>query len=338
MLNPMRDKKYSIPLGYELNTNTFESQLSELLRKLQDQHVLADTIIFDMSKLKHISIGGLISFLSLCGALKEKKIFEDTRDLKIELELPSTKVMDYLHWMQFFKISNIYGLIENSESLSEQDKEFFKIWKNKIRKYRTEIDPMKREQYKARIFPIRFIPPSAKITDFESECIRFVNDLIDVFEPVLEYDLNFPKELRRGFWESNRELFKNIYDHSKSWGIVAVQVLKNEVVFSYSDVGIGIKNSLQETIMSKYTLDKIDDCFAIKEAIKKGVSSKKIDFKNSCNLGLGLYIVTEYTKTTNGRMVIRSGECLYSIKGNPKKVKYFLGTQIHIALSKSNNW
>lgn len=335
MLNPMRENKYSIPLGYELNTNTFESQLSELLRKLQDQHVIADTIIFDMSKLKHIRIGGLISFLSLCGAIKEKKIFKDTRDLKIELELPSTKVMDYLHWMQFFKISNIYGLIENSESLSEQDKEFFKLWKNKIRKYCTEIDPMKREQYKARIFPIHFIPPSGKITDFESACRRFVNDLIDVFEPVLEYDLNFPRELIRGFWELNLELFKNIYDHSKSWGIVAVQVLKNEVVFSYSDIGIGIKNSLQEILKTKYNLDEINDCFAIEEAIKKGVSSKTNASSN--NLGLGLYIVTEYTKKTKGRMIIRSGECLYPINSKSKRVKYFPGTQIHIALPKTNN-
>jgi len=330
MLNQMVEKEYSISLGYELNTNTFESQLSKLIRKLQDQHVISDIIIFDMSKLKHIRIGGLISFLSLCGAIKEKKIFENMRDLKIELELPSTKIMDYLHWMQFFKVSNIYRLIENSEDLSEKDREFFTIWKNKIRKYRNEIDPMKREQYKAKIFPIHFIPPSGEISDFESECIRFIDDLIAVFGAVLKYDLNFSREQIKGFWESNLELFKNIYDHSKSWGIVAVQVLKNEVVFSYSDIGIGIKNSLQEILKTKYNLNEVNDCVAIKEAIKKGVSSKTIASSN--NLGLGLYKVTEYTGKNNGRMVIRSGECLYPIGSEPKPVCYLPGTQIHIAL------
>ena len=335
MLNPMRKNRYFIPLGYELNTNTFESQLPELLRKLQDQHVIADTIIFDMSKLKHIRIGGLISFLSLCGAIKEKKLFKDSRDLKIELELPSTKVMDYLHRMQFFKISNIYGLIENSEDLSEKDIEYYEIWEDKLKKYYNEIDPMKKERYKAKIFPIRFIPPSVKITNFESECKRFVNDLIDVFEPVLKYDLDFPIELIRGFWESNLELLKNIYDHSKSWGIVAFQVLTKEVVFSYSDIGIGIKNSLQAILKTNYNLNEIDDCFAIKEAIRKGVSSK--ENPNSNNLGLGLYIVTENTKKTKGRMIIRSGDCKYGINSKSKRVKYFPGTQIHIALPKSIN-
>jgi len=337
MLNLMVGKKNSISLGYELNTNTFENLLVELLQKMQAQCLIGNKIIFDMSKLKHIRIGGLINFLSLCGAIRMGNLLEDMEIQRIDFKFPSTKIMDYLHWMQFFKVSSICGIIENSESLSKEDEKFFEIWGGKIRKYRSEIDPMKREQYKARIFPIRFIPLSAKIADFESECIRFVNDLVDVFEPVLEYDLNFPKKLRRGFWESNKELFKNIYDHSKSWGIVAVQVLKDEVVFSYSDIGIGIKNSLQETLMTKYNLDEIDDCFAIKEAIKKGISSKKLDLENSSNLGLGLYIVTEYTKKTKGRMLIRSGKCLYSINGKPKKVQYFPGTQIHIALPKSNN-
>jgi signal transduction histidine kinase len=131
------------------------------------------------------------------------------------------------------------------------------------------------------------------------------------------------------FLQSNKELFKNIFDHSNSWGIHAAQIMKKNVVFSYSDIGIGIKNSLKEVLRTKYKTREIDDYLAIKEALKKGMSSKT---ENNENMGLGLYIVTEFAKKTKGKMVIRSGECSYPINSEFKHVNYFPGTQIHIAI------
>ncbi len=331
-------KELNISLGYELNINTFEIFLTELLKKSLKQFSSFDTIIFDMSKLKFVKTGGLISFLSLCGAIKEKKIFSNMENIKIYLELPSDKILEHLHWMQFFKLSYNYEWIENCRSLSQKDNEYYEKWIGKLTRYRNEIDPIKKKSYRAKIFPIRYLPLLGW-SDFDNACMGFVNVLIDVFEPILGYDLNFSKEQRRQFWESNKEIFKNIYDHSKSWGIVAIQrdKIRNNIVFSYSDIGIGIRNSMDLFLRTKYKLNEIDDDFAIREAIKKGVSSKEIDFKKNCNnIGKGLYIVDNYIKDTNGSFIIRSGKGFYSrnIDNVPKVINYFPGTQIHIAIPK----
>jgi hypothetical protein len=336
----MGKNKNVILLGNELNTNTFEVFLSELSKKIEEQYFSEDKIIFDMSKLRHVRIGGLISFLSLCGAIKENKLFNDSSNFQIYIEYPMSQIMEYLHWMQFFKVANIYGLIQNIKGLSEKDEEYYEKWKTKLKRYHNEIDPVKREYYKAKIFPIHFIPPNLNKFEFDSTCWNFMDKIIGIFKPILKYDLDFPEELWRGFFEANYELYKNIFDHSKSWGAVAIQVLKNETIFSYSDIGIGIKNSLSKFIKVKYNLSEseIDDCFAIKEALKKGVSSKEINQDvNSSNRGDGLYIVTKYIKKSRGRMIIRSGRCLYPVDSIHRKVCYFPGTQIHIALPKVNN-
>lgn len=328
-----------ISLEEKLDILTFEILLSSLLKKTEKIFQPIDSIIFDMSKLAFVKLGGLISFLSLCGAIKEKRLFSSADNIRIYLQLPQNNVLEHLHWMQFFKISNIYGWIEDSENLSKKDDEYLEKWKNKLIRYQNETDPIQKKSYKAKFFPIHFIAPSIEFSNFDSICHNFINELIDVFEPILENDLNFSKEDRSDFWESNVELYKNIFDHSKSWGLLAVQVDKKNVVFSYSDIGIGIMNSLKEYLMMQlhYKANEINDCLAIQEAVKKGISSKS---KNSDNMGLGLYLVTEYVKKTNGRMIIRSGKYLYSINTEPTKATkpkkdnyfYFPGTQIHIAI------
>lgn len=315
-----------ISLGNELNIYTFET----ILTNITNNHTNVSTIIFDLSELKFVKLGGLISFLSLCGAIKEKKLFNGIQDIGVQLKLPPDNVLAHLHRMQFFKIARNNEWIENCDNLFQKDKEYFRIWKNKLTKYQNEIDHSNKKSYKANFFPFHFIPPALQYSDFDNTCTRFINDLIEVIEPVFEHDLSFNKEQKRAFWQSNRELYKNIFDHSESWGLMALQVDRKNVVLSFSDIGIGIMESLKEYLMLSYSSNCINDCLAIKEAIKKSVSSKNSN--KSDNMGLGLYLVTEYVKKANGKMIIRSGECLYPINSQPEKVNFFPGTQIHIAI------
>jgi len=327
--NLMKNKCLAISLGRELNVNVFETVLSNLLESIVNESLSIESIIFDMSKTEFIKLGGLISFLSLCGAIKEKRLSSHIENTTVHLQFPNDSVMEYLHWMQFFRISSDCQFIENSESLCKKDDEYFEKWENTLNRYRNVYDPAKKKDHKAKYFPIHFIRPNLRSTDFDSTFKKFINDLVDVFQPVFEYNLKFPKEHMRKFFQSNKELFKNIFDHSGSWGLVAVQVMKNNVIFSYSDIGIGIRRSLNKFLQNKYRLDEIDDCLAIKEATKKGVSSKE---QAEENMGLGLFIVSQYAKKAKGKMVIRSGKCHYSITSGGKQVNHFPGTQIHISI------
>lgn len=148
----MIDHELTITLGHELNIITFENFLRNLLNEIKRNSLAINTIIFDGSKLEFIKLGGLICFLSLCGAIKEERLNKQLKDIKIYFKYPSGKVMDHLHWMQFFKVSNTYRFIENIESLSQIDEKYYERWFNKLRRYRFENDPIKKKHIRQKYF------------------------------------------------------------------------------------------------------------------------------------------------------------------------------------------
>jgi hypothetical protein len=325
-----------LSLGHVFNTEIFEKLLSKLTIKLQDDTLKINTIRFDMSQLRYLSVGGLISFLTLCGAIKENKLYNTDSNCQMYFKLPSNSVLEHLHWMQFFKVCKIIGIMQDNENLCEKDEEYYDLWKRKINKYNS-ADDSKKEIYKAKFLPIQYIPIYHELFGFEGMCHDFINIIRNAFDSILQYDMKFSPEFKSNFFQSNYELLKNIYQHSESWGIVAIQVLKDSIQFSYSDIGIGIKNSLNK-ITGAIKGEK--DCYYIGEAVKKGVSSRVsnvVKSNNNDNLGLGLYIVTSYVKKAKGKMMIRSGTCRYYSESNFKDTLNFPGVQIHVTIPKVDN-
>ena len=111
---------------------------------------------------------------------------------------------------------------------------------------------------------------------FENKCQSFINDIVDAFRDSLAGHLGFSQEMVEGFWEPNKEIFENIFLHSGSWGIGAIQCLASKVIICYADIGDGILKTLtpfKEQILKKRPHIRYwNDATAILAAFDRNVS------------------------------------------------------------------
>jgi hypothetical protein len=165
--------------------------------------------------------------------------------------------------------------------------------------------------------------------DFEDVCQYLVNDAADHFDKLFSSPhFNFDKRDRHDFLLANYELYKNVYDHSHSWGLPMIHARPKWGTFICCyDVGIGIRESVNASPNINKKFDTDDE--AIKWALVEGNSSKV------GGNGLGLNIIEDFVSSRNGVIEIRSGKYLLRKKsGNtywaPYRVPWFPGTQINI--------
>lgn len=153
---------------------------------------------------------------------------------------------------------------------------------------------------------------------FESDCRKFVNRTSDVFAKVLEQQLD--SDQIKEFWRVNVELFKNVYNHSESWGIACISSgLSEGSVFCFHDNGLGICET------AKRVVGDAKDSELIFWALKEGNTSKE------GNSGLGLAILRDFVVSLGGLVHIRSGTA--RIKSSAAKdtvddVVWFPGTHV----------
>ncbi|MGZ8748804.1 MAG: ATP-binding protein, partial [Mycobacterium sp.] len=153
------------------------------------------------------------------------------------------------------------------------------------------------------ILPIELVADSQDCvvaSSRDTDCTRFLNRAAEVFEvlPTAGFQI-FSGDLR-DFWRILAELYKNIYDHSNSWGLVTVVARPQYgTVISFHDLGIGILKSVESLGARSLTSDEQ----AIRWALIEGNSSKV------GNSGLGLALVSRFVSTCVGQFEIRSGNC-----------------------------
>jgi anti-sigma regulatory factor (Ser/Thr protein kinase) len=128
------------------------------------------------------------------------------------------------------------------------------------------------------------------------------------------------------------EVCINVYEHSEDWGLVCVQAYQDGLRLAVSDLGIGIKNSLD----SKYCSEKNwNDATAILKSMEEGVTRF-----NELERGGGLSIVKERVNKWRGYLGIYSGHGKVDINRHNSSgiaksdVPYFFGTHISISLPK----
>jgi anti-sigma regulatory factor (Ser/Thr protein kinase) len=318
----------TIVIGQELNTLSFESILTNTIPLIVFGN--SEPILFDLSATKSIKIGGMVNLLVLLGAIKEHFRKSQWTEKPIFIVPPVGEALDYLTRMHFFKISRDHSWLDNS-LMSDN------VLYNKQQK---EAKSLSRRRLNARgggtYFPIRYVPQGSSHDNFESECRKLANEVRAYLLPLMAtHRTSLGNESMRQILMTVIEIYKNIYDHSSSWGITGMETTDSNIIMSFVDIGLGIRRTLEPVLLQCYEYEEITDLLSIKESIKKGRSSSensRSDKANNSNMGLGLFIVKENIDKFGGKLMIRSGRSLYFSDREAESVTYFPGTQIHISI------
>src|SRR5262249_22067787 len=108
---------------------------------------------------------------------------------------------------------------------------------------------------------------------FKYDTQEFSNLFFQTFFDALKR-MGWPEETAAAFWQPNYELIENIYLHSKSWGVGAIQCTNESLVLCYADIGIGVMTALEKRGRKKADEDGLvwNEETAIKLAFERGVT------------------------------------------------------------------
>jgi hypothetical protein len=274
-------------------------------------------ILLDFSNIKYLLPEGALSIICFCNYLRSNII--KPNNIFFHLNSPIDSVYRYLTYLGFYSQMSQKADITEIQNVVHFESEL----KYKRNEQKKTIQYSKDSFPKPIILPIETIPmqmDSISGKDFENMIGVFVNHTIDSFSELFNNKhYNFNGEDQHDFLLSNVELYKNIFEHSQSWGIGTIHARPNfGTSVCYFDIGIGFLGSVK-----KFDTD-ID---AINWALIDGHSSKS----GADNDGFGLTIVQDFVLKRKGVLKIRSGTCLLELKEKSKTSKtvtYFPGVQI----------
>ncbi len=147
-----------------------------------------------------------------------------------------------------------------------------------------------------------------RIVDRKPHVNRFVDELLK------STDLSFDHwEDEDAFRYNIRELIDNALEHGGSPAIACAQVFRNlgEVEIVVSDYGYGFLH----TVARNHKVSTYEE--AIKKALEREVSGSLQNMYGSStkHVGMGLYVMSNIIKETEGKMFIISGDALVSLSG-----------------------
>lgn len=297
-----------------LPENVTSTILDLLIKETKESYVKNDNmlqnVILDLSRIKYIEIEGALALICVCSAIKRKN-----KMVNFSLVYPKDRVLSYLMTLGFFgQMRNKVGAGDREDIIRIENQQRIQRQRNKS----NEFDAM------PVILPIETIEQQLDHNsgvEFENMVGKFVSHAMDTFEILrTSPHYNFTGEDYYQFRQSNIELYKNIFHHSKSWGIASVHARPNHgTTVCYYDIGIGFKASVKKFATESESIDW---------ALIDGNTSK-LDGDND---GYGLTLIQEFVFRRNGIMKIRSGDCmliLNSVSSKKKiKVSNFPGVQI----------
>lgn len=181
-------------------------------------------------------------------------------------------------------------------------------------------------------WPITFIP--VKTSEyFERENSKFINSFIVYYNLLVGNGMILNEKaniefMHRYFIKSINEGVKNVWDHSESWGITAIQSNKiNKTTFCLFDFGIGFINSFIKR-KGEFDRNNTNDKEKLKWLFQEGNTSNIGE-----NHGHGLAIIAKFVDITQGILLIRTDkyEMVYTrARLTVRDSSFFPGTQIMI--------
>ena len=328
----MKENCLIIRIWGNITAITLNLIMKELIKCKKRQEYKAIGLILDLSNIYYISPEGAVYLVCLFSALMGSKMKEIANPVSFYLRRPPERVLTYLVRIDFFtQMSNkarLLGcedlvLLEYERMQRSRKKQTWGTFDNRLDKDNSAI-----------VWPMETIPCKNDVIgtqDFELACEYFITNAHTHFKRLFSSShFNFDRGDKHELFSANGELYKNIFKHSRSWGIGLIHARPNYgTTVCYHDIGIGIKYSVNSS--PKVEEEFQSDYDAMKWALKENHSS-------SDGSGIGLNIVEDFVLSKNGTIEIRSGQCLlYKKPGDqpgeeywrPKNSPMFLGTQIN---------
>jgi hypothetical protein len=282
----------------------------------------------DFGSISHFDLGALAYLVSFVFAARQGMLISSRSIPPLSMILPQDPMArDFL-----FKIG-LFNFIHRNQGTGDE------IIRGSILLARTENDVNRARKWDNRFPYMPFCPvvkrraEYSSLSAFELNCRQFLEGLRKTFYIALVQHLEFDEEKADDFWVPNKELVENIFMHSDSWGLGAIQCLKDSVVICYADIGRGMLESLEkrkEEILNE--LSGIwNDELAIRGAFIRGMTSVAGESR-----GTGLNEMQKYVFDCHGNFECRSGaaKVLFFSETNTKgfTVERVPGVQIRIWL------
>jgi len=329
----LENNNLSIKIAGNMRVRTIDVILKEmLLKKRKAEYVIESAMILDLSELVFISPAAATGIVCLCSALMSNKMTVVANPSAFYMRRPPENVLTYLSTFHFFT-----QLINKANLLGCEDLAAFESERTERKSKVKKIDGPDNEE-KPIVLPMRTIPQKGAAERdhiFEQACLQFINEIYPTFRKLFSsVHFNFYDGDIYQFKEANGELFVNVFEHSRSWGIASIHANpRSGTIVSYCDIGVGMKGSVNSSPKARKEYDVFEtDTVAIKWALKEGNSSKV------GGNGRGLNVVEEFVLQRKGNIELRSGSSLFRKKPGDKpgvenwsisSVPWFPGTQIN---------
>lgn len=230
-----------------------------------------------------------------------------------------------LRWRREKREVHFKGVIECSIMGYLQRMDFFKLCGMDL------DESFERHSSSGRFVPVQFVDYSVDaLGEQVAECLAPGGG---------EYDSEMA-DLYSLAWYVITETANNVRQHSKGVGYLCAQITRKDGLlrFAIADNGKGILNSFREAERDWH--DETSDTDAILHALKPRVSSKA---GNGNNEGVGLTLVHQLARLTDGWIAVISGTGLVRVSGNGDPIADTLpdngcyrGTLVALALRESN--
>lgn len=316
-----------------------DGAVQAVIRKLSIQkkrmsHTIVDMVL-DLSDARYIEPEGALYLVCLCSVLTTGKMKEIASPASFCLRRPPEGVLTYLTTLNFFIQMSGKARLLGCEDLVHLEHE--RRQRSRNEQASNTLDNHLNADDHPIIWPMETIDRklgSIDRGDFEDTCSHFINNAYDQFGKLFSSShFNFDEANMKEFFSANGELYKNIYEHSDSWGLGLIHARPYYgTTVCYDDIGIGVKESVNSSPKAGRQFEKFEmDYEAMKWALTEGHSSK------ISGDGEGLSIVEDFVLSRNGTVEIRSGRCfMYKKPGDEsgeenwrvRNVPEFPGTQI----------
>ena len=223
-------------------------------------------------------------------------------------------------------ILKTYGNIKLNEEIDSLNLNYLNFWKVKVKINNYHLNNL--------YWPISTIPAKTGM-HYEAEVGSFYNNFISYFDLLLNNsmipNLNDDNvELYRNYFlKAVNESTKNVWDHSKSWGVAAIHSNKlQKTTFCLFDYGVGFINSY---VLRKggYERNKTSDLEVLNWLFIEGNRSNE-----EGNHGHGLSIILKFVDITKGILLIKTDKYMIQYTKNKglliNESSFYPGVQIMI--------